>query len=77
MEFIQNYWKLILILILFIVVIIIIYYISINEEFSEHVGECNKNSCGLNCECDEKCTNQQTGDKFSPCSCKGPIRMIF
>ena len=74
MEFLQNYWK----LILFVVVIIVIYYlIKDTDDFSENIGECNKNSCGLKCECDEKCTNQYPEDKFSPCSCKGPIRMIF
>lgn len=73
MEFIKNYWK----IILFVLVIIVIYYINKDEEFSQSVGACNENSCGLKCECDEKCTNQYQEDKFSPCSCKGPTRMIF
>ena len=74
MDFIQNYWK----IILFVIVIAILYnLIKDTEDFEENVGECNSKSCGLKCECDEKCTNQFEGDRFSPCSCKGPTRMIF
>jgi hypothetical protein len=74
MDFIQNYWK----IILFVVVIVVITYVFTNNKDSmANIGECNKKSCGIDCECDEKCTNQYSNDKFSPCSCKGPDRMIF
>lgn len=78
MDFIQNYWK----IILFVVVLIVITYVFTNNDdftgnIGENIGVCNKKSCGIDCECDEKCTNQHSNDKFSPCSCKGPVRMIF
>jgi len=69
----SSFWK----IILFIVVIIVLYNLIFVNEENFQVGECNNKSCGIDCECDEKCTNQQPDDKFSPCSCKGPTRMIF